>query len=105
MEERLFTMADWQEFEGGQAAERYVRMKVTLNVDGAFYFGKRAFEALGMPEAVKLYFDVVGSRIGIKAVQSGEKTFTDGSFETFEGPLRTVECCIVLQTLRDHTRG
>jgi hypothetical protein len=48
---------------------------VTLNVEGCFYFGRKAFEALGMPEAVKLYFDAGGSRIGVKAAESGEKTF------------------------------
>ena len=68
-------VTDWQEFEGGQLSERYVRPRVTLNIDGEFYFGRRAFEALGMPEAVKLYFDLGSSRIGVKGVQSGEKTF------------------------------
>lgn len=74
-EERTFMTTDWQEYEGGQLSERYVRTRVTLNVGGEFYFGRKAFEALGMPEAVKLYFDVGGGRIGVKAVQSGEKTF------------------------------
>jgi hypothetical protein len=67
---------DWQEFEGGQMGERYLRTRVTLNVEGCFYFGKKAFEAIGMPEAVKLYFDAGGSRIGVKAAERDEKTFT-----------------------------
>ena len=68
-------IADWQEFEGGQVGERYLRTRVTLNVEGCFYIGRKAFEALGMPEAVNLYFDAGGSRVGVKAVPSGEKTF------------------------------
>jgi hypothetical protein len=68
-------LAEWQEFEGGQIGERYLRTRVTLSVDGGFYFGRKAFEALGMPEAVKLYFDVGGNRIGVKAAPVGDKTF------------------------------
>ena len=68
-------LTEWQEFEGGQIGERYLRMRVTLSIDGGFYFGRRAFEALGMPEAVKLYFDVGGNRIGVKPVPIGDKTF------------------------------
>ena len=67
-------MAEWEEFEGGQLSERFVRTRVTLSVDGVFYFGKKAFESLGMPEAVKLYFDAGRSRIGVKPVESGDKT-------------------------------
>jgi hypothetical protein len=69
-------MADWQEFDGGQMGERYLRTRVTLNAEGCFYFGKKAFEFLGKPDAVKFYFDAGGSRIGVKAVESGENTFT-----------------------------
>jgi hypothetical protein len=68
-------MTDWQEFDGGEFLERRVRPRVTLNIDGEIYFGKRAYEELGRPEAVKLYFDVAQSRIGVKAVPHGEKTF------------------------------
>lgn len=65
----------WQKFECGQKGERYVRPRVTLNIDGVFYFGRKAFEALGMPDAVALYFDLDGGRIGVRAGQPGEKTF------------------------------
>ena len=68
-------MTDWQEFQGGEFLERSVRPRVTLNTAGEIYFGKKAYEALGKPEAVKLYFDVGGSRIGVKPVPHGEKTF------------------------------
>ena len=68
-------MTDWQEYNGGEFLERRVRPRVTLNIDGGIYFGTAAYEALGRPEAVKLYFDVSGSRIGVKPVPQGEKTF------------------------------
>ena len=65
-------LAEWQEFDGGQIGERYLRTRVTLSIDGGFYFGRKAFEALGMPEAVKLYFDVGGNRIGVKPVPTAK---------------------------------
>ena len=68
-------MTDWQEFNGGEFLERRVRPRVTMNAVGEIYFGKTAYEALGKPVAVKLFFDVGGSRIGVKAVPHGEKTF------------------------------
>src|SRR5688572_11563709 len=71
----LIMITDWQEFDGGEFLERKMRPRVTLNTSGELYFGKTAYEALGMPEAVKLYFDVSGSRIGVKPVPRGEKTF------------------------------
>ena len=42
-------------------------MRVTLTAGKDFYLNRLALEALGKPEAVKYYFDVSRSRIGIKA--------------------------------------
>lgn len=68
-------MADWQEFKGGEYNERYKTLRVTMNKNGEINLGMRAFERLGRPAAVKLFFDAGGSRIGVKAVPPGEKTF------------------------------
>ena len=60
-------MEDWQEFNGVAARFRRTRMRVTLTAGKDFYLNRLALEALGKPEAVKYYFDVSRSRIGIKA--------------------------------------
>jgi hypothetical protein len=59
-------MNDWQEFNGVAARFRRTRMRVTLTAGKDFYLNRVALEALGKPEAVRYYFDVSRSRIGIK---------------------------------------
>ena len=59
-------MNDWQEFNGVAARFRRTRMRVTLTASKDFYLNRVALEALGKPEAVRYYFDVSRSRIGIK---------------------------------------
>lgn len=68
-------MTDWQKFTGGEYKERYNRLRVTMNPSCEINLGMRAFEILGKPKAVDLYYDVGGSRIGIKVAMPGEKTF------------------------------
>ena len=77
-------ITDWQEFDGGEFLERRVRARVTMDTRLQIYLGKVAFEALGRPEAVKLLFDVGGSRIGVRPVPRGEKTF--GVVRRRDGP-------------------
>ena len=68
-------VTDWEEFDGGEYREQKLRMRVTLNASFNLYFGVNAFQVLGRPEAVKLFFDAADSRIGVKAVPPGPKTF------------------------------
>lgn len=87
-------MTDWQEFKGGEHRERYKQMRVTMNIGCEIHLSMRAFAALERPKAVKLFFDVGGSRIGVKAVPAGEKTFevvrrSEGPF----GYIRAMSFC------------
>lgn len=57
---------DWQAFDGVAAKYRRTKMHVTLAASKDFYLNRIALEALGEPEAVRYFFDVGRSWIGIK---------------------------------------
>lgn len=56
----------WTKFEGTSIAARRRQIRVTLGTKKDFHFNPCAFEALGEPEAVEMYFDEGLKRIGFK---------------------------------------
>lgn len=56
----------WVKFEGSSIAARRRQIRVTLGDKKDFLLNGAAYESLGEPEAVELYFDVGLKRIGFK---------------------------------------
>lgn len=55
------------EFEGRQTAAQRNEIRVSLNSKKVFVLNPNAYEALGSPEAVRLYFDEGRKVIGMRA--------------------------------------
>lgn len=55
----------WTEFQGGPCRARRGEARVTLNHRGVMLLNKVAYEALGMPAAVKLLYDEDRRVIGV----------------------------------------
>ena len=58
-------MKNWKEFKGKPNRMRLDEPRVTLNKKGIFLLNKAAFEALGEPSVVKLFFDQRSNAVGI----------------------------------------
>ena len=56
----------WPEFQGGSSLARRDGPRVTLNNRGVMLLNRTAYEALGMPAAVKLLYDEDRRCIGLK---------------------------------------
>lgn len=56
----------WTEFQGGPARPGQKKPRVTLNRRGVMLLNKLAYEALGMPAAVKLSYEEDRRIIGLK---------------------------------------
>src|SRR5687768_17692635 len=56
----------WTEFEGSPNRTDRERARVTLNKKGVMLLNRVAFDALGMPAAVKMFFDEQNKIIGLK---------------------------------------
>ena len=56
---------NWEEFRGKPNRVNRDALRVTLNKKGIFLLNKAAFEALGQPEAVKLFHDERNNAVGI----------------------------------------
>jgi hypothetical protein len=56
----------WTKFEGSSIAARRRQIRISLGDKKDFIFNLGAFQALGEPEAVEMYFDEVSKRIGFK---------------------------------------
>jgi hypothetical protein len=56
----------WTRFEGSSIAARRRQIRVVLGDKKDFNLNGAAFEALGEPEAVEMYFDEMLKRIGMK---------------------------------------
>ncbi|MFT3742719.1 MAG: hypothetical protein QM785_00360 [Pyrinomonadaceae bacterium] len=60
----------WEEFTGGAAQPKEKRLHVSLNTKGQFLLNKNVLDALGNPEAVRLFFSETTKRIGIQAAEA-----------------------------------
>ncbi len=60
----------WEEFTGGPAQPAEKRLHVSLNAKGQFLLNKNVLDALGNPEAVRLFFSERTNRIGIRAAEA-----------------------------------
>lgn len=56
----------WTAFEEPSYVTKKAKPRVTLSPMKKFCIGAKAFRALGSPDAVLLYFDIPGNRIGMK---------------------------------------
>lgn len=56
----------WTKFEGSSIGARRRQIRVSLGTKKDFHFNGAAYEALGEPIAVEMFFDEVGKRIGFK---------------------------------------
>lgn len=56
----------WTEFHGSPNRKDRTEPRVTLNPRGVFFMNRKAFEAMGEPAAVRLFFDENRLRIGLK---------------------------------------
>ena len=56
----------WTEFQGRPSRSGRDEPRVTLNRRGVFFINRKAFDKLGAPAAVRLFFDENRRRIGLK---------------------------------------
>ena len=56
----------WVEYQSVRNRQNDDRLHVTVNARGNIYFSRRALEALQMPEAVVLLFDIENKTIGVR---------------------------------------
>ncbi len=69
-------ISNWTAYEGGEHREKFRKPRVTLNPHKELYLGVKAVDLIGRPKAVRLYFDVAASLIGVMPVKEG----TENSF-------------------------
>ncbi len=55
----------WEKFTAGPTVSSRDRIHVTLNRRGVFQFNRKAYEHIGSPKAVVLFFEKATSMIGI----------------------------------------
>lgn len=59
----------WEEFTGGPARRNPDAFHVTLNRRGHIFLNQRSCEALGTPQGVRLFFNKIRSKIGIRPAE------------------------------------
>ena len=57
---------EWTAFEEPSYVTKKAKPRVTLSPTKKFCIGAKAFRAMGSPDAVLLYFDIPGNRVGMK---------------------------------------
>ena len=61
----------WEQFEHGPIKKNDDRVYVTISPQGVIYFNRRAYQALGRPEYVSLFFDRSRSVLGVQRAPAG----------------------------------
>ena len=56
----------WEKFRGGPKASSKEEVRVTINAKGLIYFNARAYQAIGRPKAVALYYSREDDSIAIE---------------------------------------
>jgi len=56
----------WEKFQGGPARSAADQVRVTINRKGLIYLNTKAYEALGRPKAVALFYNREDDQIAIQ---------------------------------------
>jgi len=59
----------WEEFTAGPVRTNAAKIYVTINCRAQIFLNKRAYATLGSPEGVRLFYNKVRRRIGLRAAE------------------------------------